>query len=171
MKIDSAKYQGGQLIFSTMDAEARKLAYNFRPGEYQLVRAKKPRSLDANAMCWRLCTEIAKAVGTTKEEVYRRNIRDVGEYTPLPIKAEAVDDFRRVWSGHGVGWFVEVVDDSKLPGYKLCFAYHGSSVYTVDQMSRLIDALMQDAEAVGIDTLSEREKSLLLEAWNEEQKN
>lgn len=165
MKISAAKYMGGQLILDTMDADARKLVYNFKPGEYQLVKAKKPRSLDANALCWRLCTEIAKAVGVTKEEVYRDAIKGVGEYTPLPIKEAAVDEFKRVWAGHGVGWFVEVVDNSKLPGFKLCFAYHGSSVYDVAAMSRLIDALMQDAKALGIDTITEREKSLLLEEW------
>lgn len=165
MRIGAARYEGGKLILDTMDADARRLAYNFKPGEYQIVKAKKPRSLDANAYCWVLCTEISKAVGVTKEEVYRDAIKNVGEYTPLPIREDAVDEFGRIWAGHGVGWFVEVVDDSKLPGFKLCFAYQGSSVYTVDQMSRLIDNLKQDAEAVGIDTISEREKSLLLEAW------
>ena len=165
MIISGAKYIGGQLILETMDADARKLVYNFKPGDYQLVKAKKPRSLNANAMCWQLCTEIAKAVGVTKEEVYRDAIKSVGEYTPLPIREDAIEEFNRIWAGHGTGWFVEIIDDSKLPGYKLCFAYQGSSVYTVEQMSRLIDLLMQDAEALGIDTLTEREKSLLLEEW------
>ena len=168
MKISAARYEGGKLILETMDADARKLVYNFKPGDYQLVKAKKPRSLDANALAWKLCTEIANAVGVTKEEVYRDAIKGVGEYTPLPIREDAVDEFKRIWAGHGVGWFAEVVDNSKLAGFKLCFAYQGSSVYTVEQMSRLIDALMQDAEALGIDTMSEREKSLLLEAWGNE---
>ena len=165
MIISGAKYIGGQLILETMDADARKLAYKFQPGDYQLVKAKKPRSLNANAMCWQLCTEIARAVGVTKEEVYRDAIKSVGEYTPLPIREDAIEEFNRIWAGHGTGWFVEIIDDSKLPGYKLCFAYQGSSVYTVPQMSRLIDFLVQDAEALGIDTLTEREKSLLLEEW------
>ena len=165
MRRSAARYAGGQLILDTLDTDARKLAYNFKPGEYQLVKAKKPRSLDANAYCWALCTEIAKAVGETKEEVYRRNIKEAGEYTPLPIRENAVDEFKRIWAGHGVGWFVEVVDDSKLPGFKLCFAYQGSSVYTVEQMTRLIESLIQDAQAVGVDTISDREKSLLLEEW------
>ena len=104
-------------------------------------------------------------MGITKEEVYRDAIKAVGEYTPLPIKEAAVDEFKRVWAGHGTGWLVDVVDDSKLPGYKLCFAYHGSSVYDVSAMSRLIDLLVQDAEAVGIQVMSERERSLLLDEW------
>lgn len=168
MKITEARYSCGELTLETTDAEAIKFVYNFTPGEYQLVKAKKTRSLDANAYCWVLCTAIAKAVGSSKEEVYRRNIKEVGEYTPLPIKEKAVEEFKRIWAGHGIGWFVDVVDDSKLPGYKLCFAYQGSSVYTVEQMTRLIDAIIQDAQSVGIDTISEREKSLLLENWENE---
>ena len=171
MKITAAKYIGGQLILDTQDRDAVKIAYNFKPGDYQITKAKKPRSLDANGYCWALCTEISRAVGVSKEEVYRRAIRDVGEFTALPIRADAVEAFGRIWAGKGIGWFVEVVDNSKLPGYKRVFAYHGSSCYDVSQMHRLIDYLIEDARAVGVDVISEREKSLLLEGWNEKQKD
>lgn len=167
MWIEEIRIEGGELILKTKDPAARKLVYNFKPGDYELKPKGKKRSLNANAYCWELCTRIAEAVGTTKEDVYRRNIREVGTYTPIPIKAEAVDDFGRIWSDKGVGWFVDVVDDSKLKGYKLIFAYHGSSTYDTGQMARLIDSLIQDAKAIGLDTLSEREKSLLLEDWED----
>ena len=167
MKIEAARVSGDELIFKTKDAEARRIAYDFKPGEYELRKVNKKRSLDANAYCWALASQIAEVVRMPKEDVYRRNIRDVGVYTPLPIKAEAVGEFRRVWEHKGVGWFVDVVDDSKIEGYKLCFAYHGSSVYDTAQMSRLIDSLMQDAQSVGIDTIGEREKSLLLDGWEQ----
>lgn len=166
MYVEAVRVAGEELILKTKGLEARRLAYNFKPGEYELKKTTKKRSLDANAYCWKLATDIAEAVHLTKEEVYRRNIREVGVYTPLPIKAEAVDEFKRVWAAHGTGWFVEVIDDSKIEGYKLLFAYHGSSVYDTAQMSRLIESLIQDAKAVGVETLSEREKSLLLEEWN-----
>ena len=169
MRIEKAQYMGGRLILETTDPDAVKFAYNFKPAEYQITKGKKRRSLDANAYCWVLCTEIGKAVHMPKEDVYRRNIREVGDYTPLPIKAEAVGEFSRIWAGHGIGWFVDVIDDSKIPGYKLCFAYQGSSVYDVSQMHRLLENLIQDAKSVGVDVISEREKSLLLEGWNEKQ--
>lgn len=165
MHIEAVRIAGNELILTTKDMEARRLAYDFKPGEYEIKKTRKKRSLDANAYCWKLADEIAKAVNISKEDVYRRNIREVGVYTPLPIKAEAVADFQRIWSARGVGWFADIIDDSKLDGYKLVFAYHGSSEYDTAQMSRLIESLIQDAQAVGVDTLSEREKSLLLEEW------
>lgn len=165
MHIEAVRIAGNELILTTKDAEARRLAYDFKPGEYEIKKTRKRRSLDANAYCWHLADEIAKAVKLSKEEVYRRNIREVGVYTPLPIKTEAVAEFQRIWSARGVGWFADIIDDSKLPGYKLLFAYHGSSEYDTAEMARLIDSLIQDAQAVGIDTLSEREKSLMLGEW------
>ena len=167
MYIESARMAGNELILTTKDAEARRLAYDFKAGEYELKKTTKKRSLDANAYCWTLASQIAEVVRMPKEDIYRRNIREVNVYTPLPIKAEAVPEFRRVWAHKGIGWFVDVVDDSKLPGYKLCFAYHGSSCYDTAQMSRLIDSLMQDAQSVGIETIGEREKSLLLDGWEQ----
>lgn len=47
-------------------------------------------------------------------------------------------------------------------------SYHGSSVYDTKQMSRLIDNLIQDAKAVGLETMSERERSLLLTEWGKD---
>lgn len=126
---------------------------------------REKRSRDANSYMWSLCDQIAKAIRSTKEEVYRDQIRQVGEYTPLPIKENAVDEFNELWSKHGIGWFTEVIDNSKLPGYKLVFAYAGSSTYNTKQMSRLIDSVIQEAEQLGIDTMTERERSLLLDAW------
>jgi hypothetical protein len=166
MLIEAMRYEGGELILSTKDAAARQLVYNFKPGHYELKKKPKKRSLNANAFCWELCTRIGGAVGVLKEEGYRRSIREVGSYTPIPIKAEAVEEFQRIWSAHGVGWFAEVADNCKTPGYKYVFAYHGSSTYDTTQMARLIDNLIQDAQSLGIETLSEREKSLLLEEWN-----
>lgn len=165
MFIKKVRIAGNELILQTNDKEAIFFANEFKPGEYELRRVRKKRSLDANSYCWELASKIARVVKLTKEEVYRRNIRDVGVCTAMPIKAEAVEEFRRIWGQRGIGWFVDVVDDGSIDGYKLCLVYQGSSTYDTAQMSRLIDNLIQDAQAVGICTIGEREKSLMLEGW------
>lgn len=128
---------------------------------------RKSRSLDANALCWKMCSQIASKTGINKEDVYRNAIVDGNEYTPLPIKEEAVEEFQRIWSSNGIGWFAVDVDASKLEGYRLMFAYAGSSTYSTKAMSALIDRLIQDAKAVGADVISEREKTLLLDDWED----
>ena len=134
--------------------------------EIKVHRAK--RSRDANSFCWALCTDIGNSLipPLPKEDVYRKAIRDVGEYEPLPIRAEAVETFKERWAVKGTGWFAEVIDDSKLPGYKLVFAYYGSSTYDRKTMSRLIDYLVDDAQQMGIPIpVGKEELKRLKEEW------
>lgn len=44
-------------------------------------------------------------------------------------------------------------------------AYYGSSTYDTAQMSRLIDLVVQECRQQDIETLTERELSLLKEGW------
>lgn len=174
MNITGIEINGNDLILHTTHEEALRFAVKndpFKAGEFEIKRVRKKRSLTSNAYMWALCSEIADAVGISKEEVYRRNIREGGEYTPLPIKAEAVEEFSRIWAAHGIGWFVDVIDDSKLKGYKLVFAYHGSSTYDTKQMSKLIDRVKADAEAVGVVTLPPEEIAEMLGEWGKESSN
>ena len=164
MQVSAAKYEAGQLIL-TVSPDARMFVYKFKPGDYEIVKAKKKRSLDANAYCWALCTEIAKAVGISKEDVYRRAIAKGNQYAPLTLRPDAVEAFERAWTTKGIGWTIEVVDDA--PGGKLVFAYYGSSAYDTKQMAELIDRLVQNARNLDIEILSERELSLLKDGWSE----
>lgn len=168
MLIKGFEIRGDYLIIHTSHKDAMSFAVKNDPfcsGEYDIKRTRKRRSLDANAYMWALCTEIANAVGISKEEVYKRNIREGGEYTPLPIKDEAVEDFSRIWSSHGIGWFCDVVDNSKWIGYKLVFAYHGSSEYDSKQMSRLINRIKEDAVSLGIVTETQEKISEMIDDW------
>lgn len=165
VRIDGARREGTNLILTTTDPNALRMVYGFKPGLWEMHPAKRRRSLDANNYMWALIGKIAAAVGIPSDDVYRNAIRDAGEYTPLPIREDAVEEFARIWGAKGTGWFVDVVDDSKLPGYKLVKAYNGSSSYDTRQMSRLIDYVVQDAKALDIETLTERELSRLKEEW------
>jgi hypothetical protein len=132
-------------------------------------RKKKKRSLDANDYCWVLCTKIAEhlqnaKVYITKEEVYRKHIRLVGVYEPLALRDGAVDRFVEEWEKRGTGWLTEVVD-STLDGCKKVFAYYGSSTYDTREMSRLLESIIQDCDALGIDTMPQAELDSLLNQW------
>ena len=133
----------------------------------EIRKATRKRSKDANAMCWAMCHDIGNAIvpPVPKEEVYRRAIREVGEYEPLPIKDVAVETFQRRWAAKGVGWFAEVIDDSKIPGYKLVFAYYGSSTYDTAAMSRLIDFLVDEAQQMNLSIPASKEQEEALNAW------
>jgi hypothetical protein len=132
------------------------------------VRAKK-RSLDANAYAWMLMGKLAAKLRLTPEEVYRSYIPDVGDnYTIMMVLEEAVDDFREQWCRGHLGR--EVTDLGPSGRFRKChniLCYYGSSDYDREQMSRLIDLIVADCKEQGIETLSERERSLLVEKWGQ----
>ena len=127
---------------------------------------QKKRSLDANAYCWVLINKLADVMRIPPTEVYRQAIQDIsGNNEILPIKEEAVEQFKQAWSHHGLGWICKDMGKSKLHGYRNLMVYYGSSVYNTMQMSDLIENLVQDCKALDIDVMTERERSLLLEEW------
>ncbi len=138
----------------------------------KVSKFRKGRSLDANDYLWVLCTKLAQELNNdklciTKEDIYRKHIRDAGVYEPLAVPNNAVERFGEAWGLKGIGWFVDVVD-SKLDGCKKVFAYYGSSTYNTQEMSRLIDSVVQDCKAVGVETMTPNELQALKEAWKGE---
>lgn len=164
MRIESARLEGRELIL-TLPApnEARKLVYKFKPGEYELTKATKKRSLNANSYCWILCDKIAQAVGITKEEVYRRAIEDVGSFIQMELFVEDLPSFKRQWEAQGLGY--QVQEFWKSENHVTVNAYYGSHLYSVHEMKRLTDYLTEDARSLDIETMPEEELKSLLESW------
>ena len=131
---------------------------------------RERRSNDAKSYAWVLCHAIAKKLATghvraSAVDVYRKAISECGYCTILPIKKTAVDHFKHIWSAHGIGWIVEELGESKIPGYVNIAAYHGSSTYDTAEMARLIDGLIDEAKALGVETLPPSELAKMKEEW------
>ena len=138
------------------------------PVSVEIKKERKHRSKDANSFCWALCSEIGKALipPLDKAEVYRRAIKAVGVYTPVPIKESEIETVKRRWEDHGTGWIFETVDGSKTPGYKRVHLYYGSSTYTVDEMRVLLEWLKEEARCMDIIIpLSKAEEEEMLKRW------
>lgn len=166
MRVEAAAYEGGNLILKTADAAARRFVFGFKAGEYELVKTKKRRSLDANAYCFCLIDKIAEAVCQPKSDIYRQAIKEIGGNNEIVcVQDKAVETLCRGWERNGLGWITETIP-SKLPGCTNVVLYYGSSVYDRKTMSRLIDFVVQDAKALGIETLTPRELARLEEEWD-----
>lgn len=131
--------------------------------DIELKTVKKKRSLNANSFCWHVCDQIAQAIHSTKEEVYRIAITEVGRFIEMSFTTkEDMDDFIRWWTDKGIGWIVETVDAELL----IVHAYIGSSRYTTQEMSVLIENLVDSAKELGISTKSDEEIDSLIRSWN-----
>lgn len=126
---------------------------------------REKRSLDANAYYWKLCGELAKAIHERPEEIYRRHIKDFGNYAVYCMEDRAVRPFEKLWTSGHLGRFIET-RASKLPGCTTVLAYYGSSDFSRAEMSALIDNCVQDCKAIGIETLTPDRLSAIKEDWD-----
>ena len=126
---------------------------------------KKKRSLDANAYCFVLIGKIAEKTNVPKEEVYRKAVKEIGgNYDVVCVQDKALEALCESWKRMGLGWQTDTFP-SKIDGCTNVALYYGSSTYDVSTMSRLIDNIVQDCKALGIETKSDAELESLLGAW------
>ena len=133
--------------------------------QVKIKQYRQKRSLDANAYCWILAQKIAEVIGNTKEFVYKRAIRQVGQFEIVPIKDDAVERWIKNWESKGLGWQSIIMGDSKLKGYTNTINYFGSSTYNTKEMSILLEEIVHQAKELGIDTMTDTEKKQLIEMW------
>ena len=166
------KLEGGWLMVKPEKADLGKAMalvrkHKNRLYDLEVKEHRQKRSLDANAYAWVLIHKLAAVERITPEEVYLLNIPKVGNnYTPVCLRECDVQRFIKSWESNGLGWPVKDLGPSQVPGCRNLMAYHGSSTYDTQQMSVLIDNLVQDCKALDIETLSPEKLSLMKEEWD-----
>ena len=136
----------------------------------EVKQYRKSRSLDSNSYLWTMCNKLAEKLSTpkspiTKDDVYREAIRKVGQFTILPIRNDAVEQWVYNWGAGRTGWVCENLGESKLEGYTNVMSYYGSSVYDSKAMSRLVDYVVEECKANGIETMTPAEIARMNEEW------
>lgn len=167
MYVEKAKYEAGWLCLKTQPSEALKWCFRFKPGNHEIKQIRPKRSLDANAYCFVLLDKLAAVLQTSKEELYKRYVKEIGGVSEVVcVPSKAVDRLAAIWEDKGLGWQTETFP-SKVKGCTNMILYYGSSVYDTKQMSRLIDQIVQDCTAIGIETKSDEEIRSLLKGWGD----
>ena len=130
----------------------------------EIKKYKEKRSLDANAYAWVLMGKIAEKLGKPRSEIYRSYIKEIGSFTTVCVKEEALQNLIDGCEHNGLGWVTEVIP-SKIPQCKNVIMHYGSSTYDTSQMSKLIDLAVQDAKELGIQTETPEELARMKEEW------
>ena len=131
----------------------------------KISKYREKRSLDANAYCWVLCSKIAEALGTSKDEVYEEMIQKYGylyqdERGYLPITVAAEVDMRNIpghwkfYSGNG-----------EFSAYLMI---KGSSEYDRAEMAQFTERIIEEAKELDIETLPPAKLQDMLERWGKE---
>ncbi len=156
------------LVLDTNDLDIVEQLKNENKLNIEMKKWYKKRSLDANAYCWVLCNSIAKELSkesiTTKEEIYKDAILQVGTFEPFIVQEKTFEKFKRIWEKQGLGFLVQEVNRQDKCIKVNC--YYGSSTYDSKEMSLLIEILIQLAKSLNLETKSKQEIDSLLESWD-----
>lgn len=128
----------------------------------EVKKFRKKRSLDANAYCWVLMTKIAEAVDSSKDEIYEEMLQKYGYiyqdeegYITVTVKADV--DMSKI-QGH---WkFIR--GNGRFKSYLMI---KGSSEYDTAEMAKFIDAIIQEAKELDIETATPDEIERMKAAW------
>lgn len=128
---------------------------------FEIKEHKEKRTLTQNAYMWSLINEIANKVRLSKEDTYIKLLKDYSQSMLAPIRADI--DVAKFFK------YYDEVRTTKINGvdFKIYKVYEGSSHMNKEEFSILLDGVRQEAEQLGISTLTPEEISRLRWIENE----
>ena len=129
-------------------------------------RHRQKRSLNANAYFHLICGKIAAKLG---ESITERKNALIAEYGQVDTAVKTIIladeiDWKTIEPLHlRPTTATRVLDDGRL--YRVYYVMRGSHTYDTAEMSRLIDATVDQAKELGIETLTPIELERMKAAW------
>lgn len=128
---------------------------------FEIKEHKEKRTLTQNAYMWSLINEIANKVRISKEDTYIKMLKDYSQSMLVTIRADI-----------NVAKFFKYYDEVRTTkinnvDFKIYKVYEGSSQMNKQEFSILLDGVRQEAEQLGISTLTPEEISKLRWVENE----
>lgn len=119
--------------------------------DIELKKHFKKRSLSANAYAWVMLDKLAHKLMMPKEEIYKNIVKNIGGNTTYgTFRTKDCDAVFRGWKKNGIGWLGEVIENHGE--FSDVVLYHGSSSFDSQQMSRLIELIIQECREQEIPT-------------------
>ena len=152
---------GSQFLTLRLKEDGRTIydAYKDKTLLVALKAYHRKRSNNANSLCWKLCTEIADVLKSSKEEVYLDMLKNYGQSEMISVRSEInIAGFVKYYEPAGE----TILNGKPFTHYKV---FKGSSQYDTREMSIFFDGIVSEAKSLDIPVLSESEIALLKEEW------
>jgi len=134
--------------------------------DIEIKKHRERRSLDANALLWHCIGNIASALRADKWKIYLQMLKRYGKYTYICVKPSVVEAVKAQWRE------CEELGEININGSKavqmLC--YFGSSTYDTQEMSVLIDGVIDEMKQMGLEPPMPKEIRLALERYEKERR-
>ena len=118
---------------------------------FEVKEHKTKRTLTQNAYMWSLINEIANKMRLSKEDTYLKMIKDYSQSMLVTIRADI--DVSKFFK------YYEFERETKINGvnFKIYKVYEGSSQMDKNEFRVLLDGVIQEAQQLGICTLTPNE--------------
>ena len=147
-----------------------------REKEFEVLPYHEKRSLNANAYYWALVGKISETQNIPKEEIHRQLLTDYGTW-------EYEDDGSPKWvilpknkplplDGYYFDTKADVTVKGTKSGEEIGRAYiviRGSHTYKSDEMKRLLDGTIQEAQNLDIETRTPQEIELMIQQMKDKE--
>lgn len=162
------------LEFEGLPPEGMETAFQDTVLKMTLVKYRQKRSLDANAYYWKLVTEIAEAVKSSKTEVHNQLLSDYGQLemadgSVVSVMLKEEIDWKKVTQLH-LRPTVNVMENSKGTLFRCYLVVRGSHTYDSREMSVLIKGAAEEARQLGIETLTPDELQRIINETKKEKR-
>lgn len=129
--------------------------------DVEIKEHKEKRSKNANDYSWVLQTEIAKALNRRVDDIHAEMVLQYGVIEVLSIWKPAFESAKRVFD------YYEIKGESSVNGKEFIHvkAGIGTHLYNTAEMSKFIEGVIQEAQALGIETKTPNEITQMMSLW------
>lgn len=143
------------------------------------VRWVERRSLTANSYYWTLVERVADVMRLPKPEVHNLMLRRYGQVDRIngwviPVQLPDTDEAERhalLAETYHIKPTSQVRMGDKGEMFRTYVMLKNSHELTTEEFSILLDGIIDDAKALGIETATPEEKERMLQLWTQYQKN
>lgn len=145
--------------------------------QWEIKKHRKKRTLSQNAYYWQLVGQIADALRLPKEQVHNEMLRSYGQVdriagqlvtVPIPDTDKAETEVLRSMKYHLMP--TSQVRSGVKGLYRTYVMLKGSHELTTEEMSILVDGIVQEAQQLGIETLTPAELEVMRSAEHHQKK-
>lgn len=152
-----------QITKETLIRNLPDIESQLQPGKTYDVEIKlhrEKRSKDANAFLWALLGKMAGVLKSTNDDLYLESLRRYGQSFLVKVRSSELESAMREFK------YCEPFEQWSDPKGDTAYikVFRGSSTYDTKEFSRLLDGVIDEAKAIGIDTDPEEIKQLI-ERW------
>lgn len=126
--------------------------------DIEIKQHREKRSLNANAYCWKLCTEIANVLSADKDSIYLMMLKRYGQSDMFAVRSDV--DFSKYFK-----YYEKDDENEKYSYYKV---YKGTSQYDVREMNIFLSGIVSECKEMGIPTKEDLEIQKMIEYWEKE---